>query len=100
MIIISGGLLYVSEIEYNPVFYSMICILFISASIVFCRNNILYIYIGYESAHYFVIVCRIYLQNTQNISPSSLLPLPLLATGHQITISILSFLSQHTHIIE
>ena len=100
IIIILISMIRYNKIEYNPVFYSMICILFISASIVFCRNNILYIYIGYESAHYFVIVCRIYLQNTQNISPSSLLPLPLLATGPQITISILSFLSQHTHIIE
>jgi len=39
-----------NKIEYSPVFYSIICILFISATIVFCRNNILYIYIAYEAA--------------------------------------------------
>ena len=49
IIIILISMIRYNKIEYNPVFYSMICILFISASIVFCRNNILYIYIAYLS---------------------------------------------------
>ena len=65
IIIILISMIRYNKIEYNPVFYSMICILFISASIVFCRNNILYIYIGYESA----LIPIIYIIITYGIYP-------------------------------